>query len=328
MAEEPAVEQEHVREPVDHAGHREADSPSLEDVPALPVRDDRLVVALHEVDPRGGQRAAPTLAEPELTAVHAPVLELRCGDLQTATRIRHRETRPPREVAQRRRAAGGEESHRELGQRLVPSWARPRRHALVERRVRVLLAPHRSAAHDAGELGVHHDVREPLPVGGDAATLERVSELTARAMTAGNRRCDLIVRPVQDPAVELEVAIAARIRGIDARAAQLDQPAKVGGRDVVPRRPQHVRAQEAAVVERVVDLGRVRPPRALAHGPPRVPMLLRLHRGQPGDRLVRRVVAGSPDALPAHPDPCDGCCIQAPSLTASDAPRIGTLTPT
>ena len=180
----------------------------------------------------GGQRAAPTVAEPELTTVHGPMLELRCGDLETATRIRHRETRPPREVAQRRGTAGGEEPHRELGQRLVPSWARPRRHALVERRVRVLLAPHRSAAHDAGELGVHHDVREPLPVGGDAATLERVSELTSRAMTAGNRRCDLIVRPVQDPAVELE----ARDSGAHSRHRRAGRSARSASRGRWPRR--------------------------------------------------------------------------------------------
>ena len=85
---------------------------------------------------------------------------------------------------------------------------------------------------------------------------------------------------------------------MDARCRELEHPVDVRRRDKVPRRPQDVRTEEAAVVERALDL---RVSRAIRHPQAQRPfgggILLRLHRAEPRYKLRRLRRPWSRDAL-------------------------------
>ena len=167
--------------------------------------------------------------------------------------VAEREPRPRREVAVGRRPPRGEVARRELGERLVARPRRRRRHALVERRVGALPARVRPADRDSLELGVQHDVGEAEPRLRHAAGLERGDDLGPRAVPALERGGDEVHRARDIGPFEARSAVVHRVRAVHPLGRQLEHPARVVAMQEVPRRAQHVRAQDLAVVDRRRD---------------------------------------------------------------------------
>ena len=93
---------------------------------------------------------------------------------------------------------------------------------------------------------------------------------------------------IEQLGVERERSPSSRLRGDDALAGELQHPAHVGARHVLPGAAKAVRAQDVARGERAFDraLGRRRRPQG--HGPQRAEMVLRLHGAEPAHHLHRR----------------------------------------
>src|SRR6185436_15305871 len=86
-----------------------------------------------------------------------------------------------REVLRLGRTVAREVTQRQLRQRIVARSRLGARHALIEERVRLLLAARRTAADDALQLRVREQMTEAL-TGLDAHLRERTRELAAREM--------------------------------------------------------------------------------------------------------------------------------------------------
>ena len=84
------------------------------------------------------------------------------------------------------------------------------------------------------------DISNPRATEGDG-------ELRARQMLAATQRLrDRIVAPPNDRRRELVGATVVRYRLVDARRGEREHPPNVGGRDEVPRRAEHMRAQNVS----------------------------------------------------------------------------------
>ncbi len=188
---------------------------------------------------------------------------------QPTPRVTHSQTRPPREVVECRRTVTGEVAPDQLRDCLVPLQHRRRWHTLFEQRIGVLFALKCATADHAVKLGMRDEVRQHCAVGnGDPGRSKCGAELRSRAVFAafeGPRddhrglRDQLIVQP--------ELPIAAGHATFDAGRSERQHPADVRGRHEVPRRPQHVRAQDLAPVEGTLD----RCPGRLRHAQPERP---------------------------------------------------------
>jgi hypothetical protein len=84
---------------------------------------------------------------------------------------------------------------------------------------------------------------------------------------------------------------------------QPQQPAGVLGQHEMPRRPQHVRAHDGAVIQQSRQLGLVRVLGTRGHRPPRLTGILGLDGQQRTNSLARRTSTGPHQVLTAQPPP-------------------------
>ena len=106
--------------------------------------------------------------------------------------------------------------------------------------------------------------------------------------------------------IELEQAIVGCHAGHHARPREREHPPDVGGRHEVPRRTQHVRPQDRALIERLFDAGVGQPIRAQTQRPPGTWIVLGLHGSEPRDHLEWRLELPSREPLIQLPADEDG----------------------
>ena len=153
-------------------------------------------------------------------------------------------------------------------QRLFPSDRRGFRRALLEQRVREVLVVPGAAADHALELGMHHQVRQLQPFGGDLGPREALCQLNARQMLAARERAlDDHAAFLDGLVVELSLAVIVSVERVHTRRGKCQHPPDVAGRHEVPGRPQDVRAQDVAVIERMLDIGVAQAPAAKPERP-------------------------------------------------------------
>jgi hypothetical protein len=78
-------------------------------------------------------------------------------------------------------------------------------------------------------------------------------ELAPRPRPGRHGLCDDLGRSGQGLRVELELAVATGVAGVEPRPTETQEPAKILWRHVVPGRPQDVGAKDAALVEGTVE---------------------------------------------------------------------------
>ena len=88
--------------------------------------------------------------------------------------------------------------------------------------------------------------------------------------------------------VEPRPAIVVGVDRVHPRCAQRQHPADVVWRHEVPGRTEHVRAENRAVIERLLDVGVTEASRTQAEGPFRRRIVVRLDASQPRDELSWR----------------------------------------
>ena len=135
----------------------------------------------------------------------------------------------------------------------------------------------------------------------EGADVARAMDLVAAALERGGDEIDRArdIRPF-----EARSAVVHRVRAMHPLGRQLEHPAGVVAVQEVPRRPEHVRAQDLAVVDRRGNGCRGRTPVARhprGESPLRGHELLRLHRDESPHDLGRRRVERAAQAL--HPQP-------------------------
>ncbi len=217
-----------------------------------------------------------------------------------------RQARPPREVLDRGRSVAGEVPAGELrkGRLFVESGLV--RGPLLDQRVRLLPAPHRTARDEPLELGSHDGVGE-LVAGrrGQAGLGEHRADLGPGQPAPAPQGIDEHRNSaLRHRLVEPMLAVVVLVERVHPRTGERLDPAQVGSRDEVPGRPQRVGAKDQSVIERplhrrVVQAARPLPDRPLAEG-----ILLRLHRAEPRHhrRRLGRGGAGQPLVTQAQPD--------------------------
>ena len=169
--------------------------------------------------------------------------------------VGQREGRPVGEVTLGRRSVPEHVAQRQLGERFLTVEAASARGAVGDQGVRVLVADDGSAADERCRLGRRGDQRERLPLGGQASLEQVLAQLGARLWPAGGDRIDDGGDgPVERLVVDAEAALVLPVELAERRAGQLEQPDEVVGHDEVPRRAQHVRAQQVAGAERGVEV--------------------------------------------------------------------------
>ncbi len=154
-----------------------------------------------------------------------------------------------------------------------------------------MLAVHASSAADQPvQLGVRQQDHQHLPAARDTALAQLVSQLRAGELPSA-RQClrDGGDRLVDRTLVEA-VAVAQLLAGDPPHAGtcQVEQPADVLGPHEVPRRPQHVRAEDGAVAQERRQIGLVRLLCARGHCPSRLTGVFCLDGQQRTDSLARR----------------------------------------
>jgi len=151
----------------------------------------------------------------------------------------------------------------------------------------VLLAAARAAADQLLELGVHQEVPEPQPVRFDPRLGQALGELPPRLRLAVSKGLgEHAVAADEDVRVELEPSVPVAVERVNARTGEPQQPAQVLARDEVPRRAQHVRADDVAAVQCGVDVRLGARACALAQRPLRLGELLGLHRSEPAHSIA------------------------------------------
>ncbi len=247
----------------------------------------------------------PRRGRPEAQTAPVLGLEIRPRRLESGARLGHGQRRPDGEIPGRRRPVTGDEAPRQFRQRLVPRQVARAGRSLLEQHVRVLLADPRTAADERVELGGHEEVRQPLPLDADAGGAEHAGGLGAgQPVPAAQRREEGAGAPPQRLIVQPELGVPARVPCADARRGRGQQPADVGRQHEVPRRPQHVRAQDRAGAEGALHLLVRSAGHARAQGPLGRPVVLGLDRPEEADGLLGRRAGHAGQALRAQPA-CD-----------------------
>jgi hypothetical protein len=250
---------------------------------AMRERDERLVVVGQHVDDRIAKLGVLGARRGDVVAKGTDLVHRKLGQLERAPRIRDGEPGPPAKVHELRWAVARHVATREKCERIVARESRRGGHALVEQRVREVLAAARPADHHALELGVHHHVRH-------ADTARQVfRELGARQVhTAGERLRDRGIGLRERSCAQADVLVPDCVRGLDAWSGELEQPARIRGRHEVPRGSQDVRAQDLAAIDRAIHELGGRRFRALPDRPAGIRIVLRLHRDEVLDDRGRR----------------------------------------
>ncbi len=169
----------------------------------VPVADEQLVEGGQEV--RRGPRAGPggrRGGSPEDTARDGVADELRARELERLARVRGGESRPPREILERRGAVPGEVACRELRERLR------RREPLVKESERLLLPVARREADELLLREAREDVYPALAIRGDPFLAEHAVERVApEAAPAIERPRDGIAARSKRRVVEPKLAV-------------------------------------------------------------------------------------------------------------------------
>jgi hypothetical protein len=176
------------------------------------------------------------------------------------------------------------------------------RRALVDEHVGELLAAPRAAGNDLLEFRVHRHVGETLVVGRDSGARKRGTQLDARQrLAAAERALEHAEDASHQASGQFELATVVRADRVHARRGQRQHPPQVWRRHEVPRRTEDVRTENAPVVKRAIDGGVREVQRALCHAPLRARVVLRLHRAEPGDDVLRLPESGLRQLLIAQP---------------------------
>ena len=305
-ADHPAVGDDDGIQGIAH-GEETLDVAFVREVTAVAVCDGQLVEDREQVqDGTGDARCSEAGCVPEDPFTDLAPLELFACQVRGGCCVLDRHAGPPREVLGLRGAVAGEVARRQPGESLVTLERRCCRHALFDQRVRELLASPRSAAHQGGQLRVHHHIGQPLARRVDTSASQRRGQIGAgRVGSVPERLCDDVERPDEHLVVEVEPAHYRRVRGVHPRRGELLHPPEVLRRDEVPRRAHHVSSHHLPLVDRVLDrlVGRV--PHAAPHRPFRRGVVLRLYRTEVRDRFVHRPEPRADQALAREPQPRD-----------------------
>jgi hypothetical protein len=172
---------------------------------------------------------------------------------------------------------------------------------VIEEGIGELLAPPRPAAGDLVQLGGQHDVAQPLAGADvDTAVLEGLAQLETRPRSIVERLGHQGPRALHEGGRDLEPAVVGRHPLAYPGGRELEQPAQVVRTNEVPRRPQHVGAQDLARGEGAFHVGGGAVSQAEADAPHRARVVLRLDGQQVLDHLRRVAEGGSGDVLAAQ----------------------------
>lgn len=153
-----------------------------------------------------------------------------------------------------------------------------------------MLAATAAAADQSVELGAYQVVSDAHAVRHvELRPRERLGQLGARELlSVAERLLDRGIASAKMLLVELVSPPLVRTREPHARRRELEHPADVLRCDEVPRRPQDVRAEDRALVERAVDRRIRRTDESLREIPLRRSVVLRLYRTESRDDLRGR----------------------------------------
>src|SRR5919199_3512447 len=314
------VERQHALSLVDRLEQRPADTGGGESAPCLAVADHVLVEHVQQVrlSSLGRAHLGRRRGEPVRDAIDNLRIQTWSSQIDALPDVGQAQARPPVEVPGARRSMAAEVAHSQLHQGLSVVHVRRWGYALVEQRIRVLLALARAATQQALQFGAHQNVTQAAGLGDDAGLREAARELrTGQMPTALERADERLKRSLEHRRVKSLAPLAMGAHGEHARTGQLQHPADVGRPYEVPRRPQHVRAHDRAGIEGVLQirLGRVAGP--LGDGPLRRTVVLRLDRAQPANHFVRGRAGTTNQALVVHAPASDVAAVQSAFVTAA-----------
>jgi len=145
---------------------------------------------------------------------------------------------------------------------------------------------------------MHHQAGEARPNPGDSGGGERSAKLIARERPAiAQLAFEDRPRCPDRGGIDLLSPIPARVRELDPRTGEGQQPPDVRRRNQVPRRPEDVRPNQRPVREQPIDGGRGAGLDPLADRPGRSRVVLGLDGDERSDRLDLRGVARSREPL-------------------------------
>ncbi len=187
----------------------------------------------------------------------------------------------------------------QLGERLVAIEPRRGRGAIGEQRIGGLLAPATAAADDSPSSACITTCASSLvPAGKPARASSAPSSRRVRVTPVAQRPFDDSCRAGHYAGIEPELAVVGRHPALHVGCGELQHPADVVPGNEVPGGTQDVSAEDAALLDRVLDRGVGRACRRAQREPPLGgPVFLGLHRAEPRDHPGRRQPTGSGDAL-------------------------------
>ena len=256
--------------------------------------------------------------------------------------VAERERRPVGEVTLGGGTVTGEVPQHQLGERLVAVQPPGGRHPVGEGCVRVRPLEPTAAADEPVQLEEGEQQHQHLPVRLDIVAAEAVGQLLPGLVGLLREGMEDQGGHAVETAADQPVGLGQLPSddGTDARCGQLEQPPDVLGRDEVPRRSQHVGADDPALVQQRLELGCVGDLRAGGHRPSGLARVLGLDGDQAPDHLCRgrsvrrhevwlrsRHLAmcgpSSPPSLPDRQRPEQGPCVVSAPGRGHDDPVTG-----
>ena len=212
------------------------------------------------------------------------------------------ESRPPREVANRRRPVAREIASRELRERFVARSRRCGGQPFVREHERLLLARARAETDEPFVRMPPQQVQAAAAASRDASALESSIQIGPRYTLSALQRLDQHFAAASDEATVDPVLLfeSARVARQCPRRAQAQHPACIFRGDKVQRAAQRPGANDRAIGDGSFDCGLGCRAGAQADRPERAEVVLRLERAEPANGRGRAGELLMTNALLAH----------------------------